>query len=79
MIVRGDLVTIRDSVLAPSSEASFERLYKTEKFESAEILRRQVAALTHIRDVSLIKAEHRIDTGGAIRIEAYDVAHTAGT
>lgn len=50
-----------------------------EKFEEANTLRRQVSALTHIRDVSLIKAEHRVAPGGSIRIEAYDTAHTGGT
>lgn len=57
---------------------------KTEQFEDAAIARRQIAALTHIRDVSLIKSESRFATGGAIRsnsarIEAFDIAHTAGT
>ncbi len=57
-----------------------------EKFEEATQLRRQMHALEHIRDVSLIKDEHRIASGGpsiglrtgGIRIEAYDVAHTSG-
>lgn len=51
---------------------------KAEDFEKAEMLRRQVAALEHIKDVSLIKDE-RISAGGGVRIEAYDVAHTGGT
>ncbi|MEK7509834.1 MAG: hypothetical protein AAB605_03920 [Patescibacteria group bacterium] len=62
------------------------KLYaKLEKFEEASMARRQVAALTHIRDVSLIKDESRFATGGTIaaragkRIEAYDIAHTSGT
>lgn len=50
-----------------------------EKFEEATQLRRQIHALEHIRDVSLIKDEHRIAPGGGVRIEAYDVAHTSGT
>ncbi len=41
--------------------------------------RRQVTALEHIRDVSLLKNEHRVAPGGGVRIEAYDVAHTSGT
>ena len=49
-----------------------------EEFERAERLRRQVTALAHIRDVSLIKSEYRVSAGGSFRIEAYDVAHTAG-
>ncbi|RJQ33906.1 hypothetical protein C4556_03580 [Candidatus Parcubacteria bacterium] len=51
---------------------------KREDFEKAEEFRRQVSALEHIRDVSLIK-ENKISTGGGTRIEAFDVAHTAGT
>lgn len=51
---------------------------KGEEFERAAVLRRQVSALEHIRDISLIKAD-KISSGGGVRIEAYDVAHTAGT
>ena len=50
-----------------------------ERFEDASRLRRQVHALEHIHDVSLIKDEHRIASGGGVRIEAFDVAHTGGT
>ena len=51
---------------------------KTERFEDANKLRRQISALEHVRDVSLIK-ENKISAGGGIRIEAFDVAHTGGT
>lgn len=51
---------------------------KAEEFERAALLRRQVEALEHIRDVSLIKDELRVASGGGVRIEAYDVAHTSG-
>src|SRR3990167_4776291 len=50
-----------------------------ERFEEAAQLRRQIHALEHIRDVSLIKDENRVSSGGGIRIEAFDVAHTGGT
>ncbi|HTR19096.1 MAG TPA: hypothetical protein VMH91_03950 [Candidatus Paceibacterota bacterium] len=50
---------------------------KGERFEEAAQLRRQIDALTHIRDVSLIKAD-TLSVGGGTRIEAYDVAHTGG-
>jgi len=74
-----------------------------EEFETAQELRRQIRALEHIRDVSLIKKEGRVSMGGpstffdatqnkslrairpalsperAGRIEAYDIAHTAGS
>ncbi|MFZ2887136.1 MAG: UvrB/UvrC motif-containing protein [Minisyncoccia bacterium] len=57
---------------------------KNERFEDATMARRQISALTHINDISLIKNESRFATGGAVhskgsRIEAYDVAHTGGT
>lgn len=62
---------------------------KSENFEEALKLRRQISALEHIRDVSLINGEDTISDGGHLpqmndlrsrswRIEAYDVAHTAG-
>jgi excinuclease ABC subunit C len=51
---------------------------KAEEFEKAMMLRRQVEALEHIRDVSLIKDELRVAPGGGVRIEAFDVAHTSG-
>ena len=50
-----------------------------EKFEEAAQLRRQIHALEHVRDVSLIKDEHRVAPGGGVRIEAFDVAHTGGS
>lgn len=51
---------------------------KKENYELAKRLRRQCAALEHVKDVSLIKHE-KISAGGGARIEAFDVAHTSGT
>jgi excinuclease ABC subunit C len=59
---------------------------RDEQYEKAHTLRRQISALEHIRDVSLIRHEH-VSAGGpsiglrasGVRIEAFDVAHTAGT
>jgi excinuclease ABC subunit C len=51
---------------------------KHERFEVAAIMRRQIHALEHVRDVSLIKGEHKIASGGGARIEAFDTAHTSG-
>jgi len=59
-------------------EKEMKEAAKKERFEEAQTLRSQVAALTHIRDVSLIKDEHRSGAGRGVRIEGYDVAHTAG-
>ena len=72
-------------VLLKQLERDMKLYAKLEKFEKAETSRRQVGALTHIRDISLIKDESRFATGGVIRskggnrIEAYDIAHTSGT
>lgn len=54
---------------------------KEEQFEEATRLRRQVFALEHIQDVSLIKDEYRAAHAGVVgsRVEAYDVAHLAGS
>lgn len=52
---------------------------KEEKFEEAGLRRKQMFALTHIQDVSLIKEDMREpDAGRSFRVEAYDVAHMAG-
>lgn len=53
-----------------------------ERFENAAEARRQLFALDHIQDVSLIKDENLADVRGksaGMRIEAYDTAHLAGT
>lgn len=57
------------------------RASKRQQFEQAAELRRQIGALTHIRDVALIRRDVFESRGGEVhhfRIEAYDVAHTAG-
>lgn len=50
---------------------------KKEQFEEAAQVRRQLFALDHIQDVSLIKEDRGDDQGP--RIEAYDTAHLSGT
>ncbi|MDP3402778.1 MAG: hypothetical protein Q8S35_02375, partial [bacterium] len=50
---------------------------KEERFEEAGIVRKQLFALDHIQDVSLIKEDREDDKGP--RIEAYDTAHISGT
>jgi len=57
---------------------------KDERFEEAAQARRQLFALDHIQDVSLIKDENmdalRQAQGQSVgRIEAYDTAHLSGT
>jgi excinuclease ABC subunit C len=72
-LFRGKMGSLRRRLEKEMREAA-----KAEDFEKAEVLRRQVRALTHVRDVSLIKEEYRVAPGGTVRIEAYDVAHTGG-
>lgn len=53
-----------------------------EEFELAKELHRQMYALQHIQDISLIKEEYRsatVATDRSNRIEAYDVAHLRGS
>lgn len=51
---------------------------KEERFEDASDIKRQLFALDHVQDVSLIK-EDRNRHQPAPRIEAYDTAHISGT
>jgi excinuclease UvrABC nuclease subunit len=51
-----------------------------ERFEDAALARRELFALDHIQDVSLIKDENLERQGRPLeRIEAYDTAHLSGT
>lgn len=60
-------------------EREMKAYAKEEKFEEAAERRKQIFALTHIQDVSLIKEEFRNPDGGrSFRLEAYDVAHLMG-
>ena len=57
---------------------------KEEEFEQAKELQRQLYALQHIQDVSLIKEEYRqtnirTSVSPVLKIEAYDVAHLRGS
>ncbi|MDP2665298.1 MAG: hypothetical protein Q8P23_01440 [bacterium] len=54
---------------------------REERFEDADKARRELFALNHIQDVSLIKDENRAQhsQGSTLRIEAYDTAHLSGT
>jgi len=68
--------------LITSLERDMRQAAKGERFEEAAALRKQVFALGHIQDVSLIKDEYRNPTmfsGQKQRIEAYDVAHLGGS
>jgi excinuclease ABC subunit C len=68
--------------LRKTLESDMQNAAAEERFENAAEARRQLFALDHIQDVSLIKDENLADARGrsaGMRIEAYDTAHLAGT
>ncbi|MDE1924647.1 MAG: GIY-YIG nuclease family protein [Patescibacteria group bacterium] len=73
----------KKQTLLKSLERDMHFAARKEIFEEAASLRKQIFALQHIQDVSLIKDEYRyygftksVSSG---RIEAYDIAHLAGS
>lgn len=63
-------------------EKEMRQAAKEERFEDAAARRRELFALDHIQDVSLIKDENLEHSRGMrtpMRIEAYDTAHLSGT
>lgn len=71
----------RKPELIKSLEKEMKILAKEHKFEEAEKIKRQIFALNHIQDVALIKQELTTNDRQptTFRIEAYDIAHIAGT
>lgn len=70
----------KKSVLVKMLEKEMKSAAKAEDFEQAKEYRRQLFALQHIQDVSLIKDEYRTTNNlRGERIEAYDVAHLRGS
>lgn len=72
----------RGKELRATLEKEMQHAAKEERFEDASAARRELFALDHIQDVSLIKDERLEDARekqGSIRIEAYDTAHLSGT
>jgi excinuclease ABC subunit C len=70
----------KKNVLVKTLEKEMKSAAKAEDFEQAKEYRRQLFALQHIQDVSLIKEEYRTPLAmRGERIEAYDVAHLRGS
>jgi excinuclease ABC subunit C len=72
----------KKSELVKALERDMKQAAKNENFEEASRLKKQLFALQHIQDISLLKEEFRAPTGSAlqaVRIEAYDVAHLRGS
>jgi excinuclease ABC subunit C len=59
-------------------EKDMKQAAKEERFEDAAIVRKQLFALDHVQDVSLIREDRDRDESSP-RIEAYDTAHISGT
>lgn len=64
--------------LVKNLEREMKDLAKKEEFEKAEIIKRKIFALNHIKDVSLIKRENIENREKSFRIESYDISHTGG-
>lgn len=61
-------------------EREMKAAAKAERFEEAALRRRELFALDHLQDVSLLKSESGVRSPeSGLRIEAYDTAHLAGT
>jgi excinuclease ABC subunit C len=72
----------RGKELRETLEKEMRQAAKEERFEDARDRHRELFALDHIQDVSLIKDESLEDSRrgqGSTRIEAYDTAHLSGT
>lgn len=73
LFLSGRVKALRQTLSREMKQAAAE-----ERFEDADIIKRQLFSLDHIQDVSLIK-EDREDRMQGPRIEAYDTAHISGT
>ncbi|HEX2792114.1 MAG TPA: UvrB/UvrC motif-containing protein [Candidatus Paceibacterota bacterium] len=73
LFLSGRVKTLRLTLTRDMKQAAEE-----ERFEDANLIKRQLFALDHIQDVSLIR-EDRDERETGPRIEAYDTAHISGT
>ena len=77
LFLRGQKKSVLNLLRKQMKEASQKLL-----FEEASRLKKTIFAITHIRDIGLLKRESLAELDGqrsSFRIEAYDVAHLAGT
>lgn len=70
----------RVKALRKTLESDMKKSAKEERFEDAMVARKQLFALDHIQDVSLIREDWRKEKEDVShRIEGYDTAHISGT
>lgn len=72
------LFEAKKATLLNALERDMKKAAREERFEEAQIAKRQLFALQHIQDVTLIKEELRAPRTAAFRVEAYDTAHLRG-
>jgi excinuclease ABC subunit C len=67
--------------LINSLKKEMKGLAKKHEFEKADKIKKQIFALYHIQDISLIKSEKAVSKNAdkIFRIESYDIAHLSGT
>ncbi len=69
----------KKSKIITDLKREMKTLAKEQKFEQANLVKRQIFALEHINDVSLIKSDNTsVASSETFRIEAYDIAHMSG-
>jgi excinuclease ABC subunit C len=69
----------KKSKIITDLKREMKTLAKEQKFEQANSVKRQIFALEHINDVSLIKSDNiSVPSAETFRIEAYDIAHMSG-
>lgn len=73
-----DLFSAKKDRLIKRLEKEMHTHAKKEEFEEAEMKKRQLFALQHIQDVTLIKEDLKQPTTAEFRVEAYDIAHIRG-
>lgn len=73
LFLSGETVRLRKEIHKEMLEQA-----KEQRFEEADIAKRQLYALDHVNDVSLLKNDTS-DEASVRRLEAYDVAHIGGT
>lgn len=74
LFLSGRVKTLRTTLTREMKNAA-----KAERFEDAAKIRRQLFALDHVQDVSLIREDRPDRVAPGVRIEAYDTAHLSGT
>ncbi|PIR85000.1 hypothetical protein COU15_03070 [Candidatus Kaiserbacteria bacterium CG10_big_fil_rev_8_21_14_0_10_45_20] len=72
------LFEAKKKTLLATLEREMMRLAKAKKFEEAETIKKQLFALRHIQDSTMIKEDLKRPNEHSVRIEAYDTAHLRG-